>query len=207
MTLLRASVILQQPLDVIEFDLRAQWVAEAAAQFLENPAYPLHVDLAGNLHRQIVAEFAAAQWPAQRIAVAAAALLPAGAIAGAIVLPVAVARLHLLREVLGALAQRVQRLALRIHCAIGIAFAEPAVGIAHRGVGIAKTVVTVAVVALLTLVALLSVLPLLALLALLALLPLLPHAALGQFLLQFLQPVAQALLVLLQVAQRLVALL
>src|ERR1700712_2426715 len=51
------SVILQQPLDVIEFDLRALRIAEAAAQFLENPAHPLHVDFAGDLDRQVVAEF------------------------------------------------------------------------------------------------------------------------------------------------------
>src|SRR3954451_4800090 len=91
-----ASIILQQPLDVIEFDLRAQRIAETAAQLFQNPAHPLHVDFAGNLHRQIVAELSAAQRPAKLLPAAAAAVLPAGAMAGAIVLPVAVARLHLL---------------------------------------------------------------------------------------------------------------
>src|SRR4051812_200 len=66
-----ASIILQQPLDVVEFELRALGVAEAAAQFFQDAAHPLHVDLAGNLYREIVAEFAAVQRPAQGIAVAA----------------------------------------------------------------------------------------------------------------------------------------
>ena len=36
------SIILQQPLDVIEFDLRAGRIGETAAQFFEDPAHPLH---------------------------------------------------------------------------------------------------------------------------------------------------------------------
>src|SRR3954470_8726137 len=162
----RRSIILQQPLDVVEFELRALGVAEAAAQFFEDAAHPLHVDLAGDLHREIVAEFAAVQGPAQGIAVAAAALLAAGTVARTVVLAVAVAGLHLLRQVLRALAQGLQRLALRVHRAIGISFAEPAVGVAHCIVGIAEIVLAVAIVALLALVAVLALLTLLALLAL-----------------------------------------
>ena len=92
-----------------------------------------------------------------------------------------------------------------VHRAVGIALAEPAAGIAHRAIGLLQPVLAVALVAALTLLAL----PLFAALALLALLAALarPHAALGEFFLQFLQPVAQALLVLLQVAHALVALL
>src|SRR5512145_967995 len=48
------SIILQQPLDVIELDLRAGRIGQAAAQFFEDAAHPLHVDLAGDLHRVIV---------------------------------------------------------------------------------------------------------------------------------------------------------
>jgi hypothetical protein len=44
-----ALIILQQPLDVIEFDLRALRIGKAAAQFFQNPAHPLHIDLAGIL--------------------------------------------------------------------------------------------------------------------------------------------------------------
>src|ERR1043166_8857799 len=163
-----ASIILQQPLDVVEFDLRAKGFAEPAAQFLEDAAHALHVHFAGDFHRQIV-ELVAAQRTAQRIVVAARALLAAGAVAGTVILAVAVARLHLLREVLRALAQRLDRLALRIHRAIRIALAEPAAGVAHRGIGIAKIVLAVAIVPLLALLAALALLALLALLPLLRL--------------------------------------
>src|SRR3984957_9634620 len=200
------SIILQQPLDVIEFDLRAGGIGEAAAQFFEDAAHPLHVDLAGDLDREVVAEFAPVQRPSQRIALIAAALLPAGAIAGAVALAVAIALLHRFRKALGALAQRLQRLALRVHRPIGVTLAQPAAGIAHRAVGLAEAVLAVAIVSLFVLLALLTLLALLAALALLALLAL-PEAALGKLLLQFLQPVAQALLVLLQIAHALVALL
>src|SRR5471030_2159087 len=98
-----ASIILQQPLDVIEFDLRALRVGEPAAQFFQDAPHPLHVDLAGNLHRQIVAEFAPVQRPPQGIALVTAALLAAGAIARAVALPVAVTLLHRLGQRLGAL--------------------------------------------------------------------------------------------------------
>src|SRR5580700_8516868 len=178
------SIILQQPLDVIEFDLRTLRIGEAAAQFFQNPAHPLHIDFAGNLHRQVITELAPVQRPSQRIALVAAALLPSGAIAGAIALAVAIALLHRFGETLGALAQRIQRLALRIHGAIGIALAELAAGVAHRVVGLAEAVLAVTGlrIAVLTLLALLALLPLLPLLAALAL----PHAAFGKLFLQFL---------------------
>src|SRR5262249_38293567 len=118
---------------------------------------------------------------------------------------VAVTLLHRLGEALGALAQRVQRPALRIDGAVGIAFAEPAGGVAHRRIGLVEAVLAIALLAALTLLAL-ALLSLLAALALLAALSR-SHAALGEFFLQLLQPVAQALLVLLQVAHALLALL
>src|ERR1700737_5318375 len=202
----RRLIILEQSLDIIEFDLRALRVGETAAQFFEDPAYPLHVDLAGDLHGIIVGVFVAVQRPSERIVQIAVALLAAHAVTRAVALSVALALLHRLGERLGALAQRVQRLALRIHGAIGITFSELASGIAHRGVRLAEPVFIALLVALLAalltllaLFALLAFLPLLALLALLAFLTaltalgLLAHAALGKLLLQFLQPVAQAL--------------
>src|SRR5207244_6143057 len=96
---------------------------------------------------------------------------------------------------------------LRIHCGIGIAFAEPARGVAHRVVGLAKAILTVPLLALLALFALLAALTFFATLTFLAALALLAlgHAAPGEFFLQFLEPVAQALLVLLQIAHVLVA--
>src|SRR4051812_16680816 len=105
-----ASIILQQALDVVELELRAGGVAEAAAQLFEDAADPLHVDLAGDFHGEVVPEVAAAQWSAQWIGIAAPALLAAGAVARAVVLAIAVAGLHLLREVPRALPHGFQRL-------------------------------------------------------------------------------------------------
>jgi len=41
-------IILQQPLEIIELDLRTLRIGEAAAQFFQDPAHPLHVDFARN---------------------------------------------------------------------------------------------------------------------------------------------------------------
>src|SRR4029077_6861666 len=100
----KRSIILQQPLDVIELDLRAVRIAEAAAELFQNSARPLHVDFAGNHLRQFVAEFASAQRTSERIGLIAAILLTAHAVAGSVGLPVAVSLMHRLRHALGALA-------------------------------------------------------------------------------------------------------
>src|ERR1700710_2675374 len=154
----RRLIILQEPLDVIEFDLRALRIGKPAAEFFQNPAHPLHIDFAGDLDREIVAIFALIQRPPQGIVLIAAALLPAGAIAGSVALPLAFALLHGVGETLGALAQRFQRPALAIDGAFGVALPEPASGIAHRRIGVAKTVLAVALIALLTALALLALL-------------------------------------------------
>src|SRR3979490_732001 len=70
-------IILPQPLDIGEFDLRALRIGEAAAKLFENPAHPLHIDFAGNLHRQIVTEFAPVPRPSARIVAIASPLVPA----------------------------------------------------------------------------------------------------------------------------------
>src|SRR5205085_467369 len=111
-------------------------------------------------------------------------------------------------EALGALAQSVERLALRINGALGIAFAELAAGVTHGAVGIiqpvaAVTLIAIALLGALSVVALLALLTLLAFLALLPVLAL-PHAALGELILQFLEPVAQSLLVLREIVHALV---
>src|ERR1700680_4018342 len=106
----RDLIILQQPLDVFEFDLRTLRIGQPAAEFFQNAANPLHIDLAGNLDRQIVAEFAPMQRPPQRIVGIAAVLLTPCAIARTVALPVAITLLHPLRKLLGALAQGFQRL-------------------------------------------------------------------------------------------------
>src|SRR5579871_411759 len=198
--LAKPSIVLQEPLDVIKFDLRTLRIGQTPAKLLENPAHPLHIDLAGNLHRQIVAEVAPVQGPPQRIARNVVTLLPASAVAGAVTLTVAVALLHGFGKALRPLAQGIERLALRIDGAIGVALAKLAAGIAHRVIGRAKTVIIIAGLAVAILPRLLALLTLLTALAW-------PHAALGQFLLQLLQAVAQALLILLEIAHPLIALL
>src|ERR1700761_1409283 len=105
------SIVLQQPLDVIELDLRTLRIGQTAAEFFENAAHPLHIDLARNLHGQVVAEILPVQRPSQRIALPAVTLLPAGDIAGAVALTIAVTLLHRLKA-LGPLAQGIQRFAL-----------------------------------------------------------------------------------------------
>src|SRR5208337_2537905 len=64
------SIILEQPFDVIELFLRAQHVAKAAAQFLDDAAGALHVDLARHLHRIVVAVVVPAQRTAERVGIA-----------------------------------------------------------------------------------------------------------------------------------------
>src|SRR5258708_27118646 len=205
------SVILQETLDVVALGVRPGRIGQAAAQFLQDPAHPVDVDFAGNHLRELVAEFVRAQRPSQRVGAVGAGLLATVPFARAIALSVAVTLLHRLREALSALAERIQCLALRIDGGVGIALAQLAAGIAHRRIGLAEAVVvTVALIVRLTLVAGLALALLVALLpalALVAALALLAHAALGELLLQLLEPVAQALLVLLQIAHALVALL
>jgi hypothetical protein len=41
-------VVLQQPLNVVELDLRPRRIGQAAAQLFQDPAHPLHIDLAGD---------------------------------------------------------------------------------------------------------------------------------------------------------------
>src|SRR5436189_5637336 len=76
----QGSIILQQPLDIVELDLRAVGVGQAPAELFEDAADALDVDLARDLHREIVAQFAAVQGPAERVGLVAAALLTAGAV-------------------------------------------------------------------------------------------------------------------------------
>ena len=61
----RCSIILEQALDVVELELRAERLAEAAAKFLEDAAGTLGVDFARHLHGGVVAVIAPAQRPAQ----------------------------------------------------------------------------------------------------------------------------------------------
>src|SRR5580704_10072879 len=65
----RCLIILQEPLDVVELLLRTQHVAEAAAQFFDDAARALHVDLAGYFDRVVVAVVAPAQRTAERVGV------------------------------------------------------------------------------------------------------------------------------------------
>ena len=59
-SVVRFLEIPQQPLDIFELELRAEVLAEAPAQFLENAPRALHIDLARHLDRSIVAVVAPA---------------------------------------------------------------------------------------------------------------------------------------------------
>src|SRR4051812_41311092 len=133
------SVILQQPLDVIEFDLRPRGVAEAAAQFLEDAADALDIDLAGDLHRQIVG-FVTAQRPPERVASARVPLLASHRLTRTIAVAVAIALPHRLLDALEALAHGIDGAPLRCAGTFGIAFAEPPVGIPHGGLRVTEPV-------------------------------------------------------------------
>src|ERR1700730_4739537 len=56
----RESIILQQPLDVIDLDLRAQRMAEPPPQLLENAARALHIDLTRYLDAAVAIQAAVA---------------------------------------------------------------------------------------------------------------------------------------------------
>src|SRR5262249_57235500 len=98
--------VLQQPLDVIELELRAEALAEAAAQLLENAPSALHIDLARHFHCHVVAVVTSTQWPAERVRLLVGARLPepSGLTAGARAHHALL--LHLLGEVLRPAAQR-----------------------------------------------------------------------------------------------------
>src|SRR5580704_8489802 len=134
----RCSIIFQQPLDVIELLLRAGEVAKTLAQFLDDTASALHVDVAGNFDRRVVAVFAPAQRPAERIGVLLGARRAEPSVAAGTALSHLL--LHRLRQTLRALAQRVERFALRVDGIVGIALAEIARGVAHRFAGAAELV-------------------------------------------------------------------
>src|SRR5215475_3912577 len=125
----------QQALDIIQLDLRAERVAEAPAQFLENAARALHVDFARHFHGRVVAVFVPAQRPAQRVSVLLGARGPG---ASGLPRPHAGSGLHLLRKVLRAAPQGFERAPLGVHRGIGIAVAERALGVAHRLLGAAE---------------------------------------------------------------------
>src|SRR5580700_6089195 len=126
----RDSIILEQPLDVIEFLLRTADLTEALAQFLDDAAGALHVDLARHFHRGVIAVFMAAQRTAERIGVLLGTRLAEAADpSGTLALPHLL--LHRLRQRLRTLAQSVERAALRIDGAIGIGVAKIAFGLAH----------------------------------------------------------------------------
>src|SRR5215831_387121 len=172
----------QQPLDVVELELRAEAFAEAPAQFFQNAPRALHVDLARHLDRGVVAVLAPAQGPPERVGLLLGARRPE---------PVGLSvragtqhalLLHRLGEVLRAPAQSFERAALRVDRAVRVAFSKLAFCIAHGVTGAAELIHLA--------------LPLLAL----------AQALLAQLLHQLLELIAQRLLISAQLAH-LVALL
>src|SRR5215510_14701206 len=188
----RSEPAVQQPLDVVELELRTEALAEAAAQLFQDSPRALHVDLTRHLDRRVVAVVTPAQWPAERVGLVVGARLthPAAGLTGAGARHHALL-LHLLCQVLGAAAQRLERTTLRPDGIIGVALAKLALRVTHGLAGLAKLIA-------LALLALLALLTLLALL--LTLLALLAEAALVELFDQLVEPVAQRLLLLRQVA-------
>src|SRR6476646_8831831 len=174
--------VAQQPLDIFELELRAEILAEAPAQFLENAPRALHVDLPRHLDRGVVAVVAPAQRPSERVGflLGTRGAEPTGLAVGAGTHHALL--LHRLGKVLGAPAQGFERAALRVDGAVCVALTELALGVAH-GFARAPELIHFA----LTLLAL-------------------AEALLAQLFHQLLELVAQTLLVLPQVAH-LVALL
>src|SRR5690349_18786338 len=144
------SIIFQQPLDVIELKLRAEALAEALAQLLENAAGPLHVDLSRHLDGGVVAVVAPTQRTAEWVGILVGACLT-GAPRVARTHALSHLLLHRLRHALRALAHRLERAALRIHRAVGITLAERALGVAHRLAGATERIAFATLVALLAL--------------------------------------------------------
>src|ERR1043166_2279223 len=119
----------QQPLDVVQFDLRAERVAEAPTQFFENAARALNIDLTRHLHGRIVTVFVPAHRSSQGIGVLLSARGPS---APGLPRPHARSRLHLLSEVLRAAPHGLERAPLGVNGGIRVAVAERTLGVAHR---------------------------------------------------------------------------
>src|SRR3984893_17530762 len=166
----------QQPLDVVELELRAEVLAEAPAQFFQNAPRALHVDLARHLDRSVVAVFTPAQGPPERIGLLLGARRPEPAGLAVRAGAQHALLLHRLGEVLRAAAQSFQRAALGIDRAVRVAFSKLTFRIAHGVAGAAELIH--------------FALPLLTL----------AEALLAQLLHQFLELIAQCLLILAQLA-------
>src|SRR5262249_51936556 len=129
------SIIAQQPLDIFELELRSESLAEAAAQLLENSPRTLHVDVARHLYRGVVAIVSSAQRASQRVGLVLGACRPkpAGLAIGAGADHALL--LHRLRQILRAAAEGLERTALGIDSGIRIALSEFALGVAHGFAG------------------------------------------------------------------------
>src|SRR6266446_6715277 len=166
----------QQPLDVVELELRAEVLAEAPAQFFQNAPRALHVDLARHLDRGVVAVLTPAQGPPERIGLLLGAWRPEPAGLAVRAGAQHALLLHRLGEVLRAAAQSFERTALGIDRAVRVAFSKLTFRLSHGVAGAAELIHLA--------------LPLLAL----------AEALLAQLLHQFLELIAQCLLILTQLA-------
>src|SRR5712691_363935 len=124
--------VLQQPLQIIEFEPRPVRIAEPAAQFLEHAPRPLYVDLARHLDGEILAVFARAHRAAQRVGALRRTRLVAHRLAHAVAHPA----LHRFGEALRALAEILQGAALLFDRAFGVAALQRAFGVAHGLTGL-----------------------------------------------------------------------
>src|SRR6478736_7867879 len=144
------SIVFQQSLDVIQFELWTHRIGEAAAQFLKNAARALHVDLARHLDRLIpIVASVVTHRPPERIGFLVGPLLAAPGLAAWAGSEREALLLQRLRQRLGAAAHRLDRATLRIDRAVGVAFAQCTFGFTHGVAGAAEFVEIVTLVALL----------------------------------------------------------
>ena len=114
----------QQPLDVVELELRAEVLAEAPAQFFQNAARALHVDFARHLDRGVIAVLTPAQGSPERIGLLLGARRPEPAGLSVRAGTQHALLLHRLGEVLRAAAQSFERAALGIDRPVRVAFSK-----------------------------------------------------------------------------------
>src|SRR5262249_39366322 len=144
----RASVVLEQPLDIVELDLRPHRIGETTAQLLENATGALDVDFARYLDR-LIPVVGTTQRPAERISVRVGSLLGAAGLSAGARSERETLLLQGLRERLSTAAHGFDCPALGIDRTVGVAFAECSFGFAHGLAGAAKLVEIAALIALL----------------------------------------------------------
>src|SRR5262249_40106627 len=144
----RASVILEQPLDIVQLELRPHRIGKAAAQLLKIAAGALHVDFARHLDR-FIPVVATPHRPAERIGVLIGPLLGAAGLSAGVRSERETLLLQGLGERLRTAAHGFDCAALGIDRTVGVAVAGAALGFAHGAAAAAELVKIAALITLL----------------------------------------------------------